>query len=113
MAVSTDYDYSRFTPLDNTGTAYNIFRSGFKNIRFALPVTQTLQIDESDIGNLAGLAFRIYGDTSLWRMILAYNGLNDPIQDMWPGMILQLPSKVAVISYINEQLRTQQQVITI
>jgi len=113
MAISTDYDYTRFTPLDNTGEQYNVFQSAYKNIRFALSTAKTLTVTEPDIGNLAGIAHREYGDTSLWRMILAFNGLNDPIQDMWPGQVLNLPSKSAVIAYLNEQIHTQQDTFTI
>lgn len=113
MTVSSDYDYSRFTPLDNTGEQYNVFASAYKNIRFALSTTQTLTVKDSDVGNLAGIAFRIYGDVSMWRMILAFNGLNDPLQDMWPGQVLNLPSKAAVIAYLNEQIHSQQQTLTI
>lgn len=113
MAVSADYDYSRFTKLDNTGTNYDVFRSAYKNIRFALPAVQTMVVREPDIGNLAGIAFRVYGDVSLWRMIMAFNGMQDPIQDMWPGQVLKFPAKAAVIQYLNSQLQSQQQTITI
>lgn len=106
--ISSDFDYTRFTPRDNTPDGWNLFRSAYKNIRFAIPIAQTLTVKESDIGNLAGIAFRTYGDVSLWRMILAYNGLQDPIQDMYPGQILNLPSKSSVISYLNAQLHSQQ-----
>jgi hypothetical protein len=111
--VSSDYDYSRFTPLDNTGTAYNFVKSAYKNIRFALPAVQTLVISDPDVGNLAGIAFRFYGDVSLWRMLLAYNGMQDPIQDMYPGQVLKLPAKAAVIQYLNSQLQSQQKTLTI
>lgn len=113
MAVSTDYDYTRFTKIDSSGESYDFLRSAYKNIRFALPTAQTLTVKEPDIGNLAGIAFRVYGDTSLWRMILAFNGLVDPIQDMWSGQVLNLPSKAAVIAYLNEQTQTQQETFTI
>lgn len=113
MPVSSDYDYTRFTPIDNSGEQYDIFKSAYKNIRFALSTTQTLTVKESDIGNLAGIAFRIYGDVSMWRMILSFNGLIDPIQDMWAGQVLNLPSKAAVIAYLNEQLHSKQQTLTI
>lgn len=113
MTVSSDYDYSRFTSLDNTGDAYNFVRSAYKNIRFAIPAVQTLVVKDPDVGNLAGIAFRVYGDVSLWRMILAYNGMQDPIQDMYPGQVLKLPAKTAVIQYLNSQLQSQQQTITI
>jgi hypothetical protein len=111
--ASTDYDYNRFTPLDNTGRQYDIFKSAFKNIRFAIPAVQSIVVTEPDIGNLAGLAFRYYSDVSMWRVILAFNGLQDPIQDMWPGQVLKLPAKTDVIQYLNAQLQTQSPAFTI
>lgn len=109
----TDFDYSRYTPLDNTFDNYDIFRSAYKNIRFAIPFTDTVTINQTDIANLAGLSFRVYGKTSLWRLILAYNGLQDPIQDMWAGQILKLPSLGSIISYLNEQLHSKQETFII
>lgn len=106
--ISSDFDYTRFTPRDNTPNGWNIFKSSYKNIRFAIPTSQTTTVNEEDIGNLAGLAFRIYGDVSLWRLILAFNGIQDPIQDMYPGQILKYPSKADIISYINAPVSSQQ-----
>lgn len=111
--IPSDYDYSRFTPIDSSGLSYDQFRSAYKNIRFAVPTSQTITVTESDIGNLAGIAFRVYGDVSMWRLILAYNGMQDPIQDMWPGQILRFPSKADVITYLNAQIYSQQQAFTI
>lgn len=111
--MSTDYNYNRFTPLDNTGDAYNVFRSAYKNIRFAMPTVGTEVITEPDMANFAGLAFRIYGDESLWRALLAFNGCQDPIQDLWPGMVLKYPSKSALIAYLNAQTQAQRTTITI
>lgn len=109
----TDFDYSRYTPLDNTFDNYDIFKSAYKNIRFALPATQQVTISEPDIANLAGLSYRLYGKTSLWRLLLAYNGLQDAVQDMWPGQILKAPSLGAIIAYLNSQLHNQQQTFVI
>jgi len=111
--MSQDFDYSKFTPLDNTLQQYNIFRSAYKNIRFALPVNETITVKEHDIGNLAGLAFKSYGDVSMWRVIQEYNGIQDPIQDMWAGQILKLPLKSAVIQYMNDQLHSKSQTFII
>jgi hypothetical protein len=113
MAVSSTFDYSNYSPLDNTLKRRSPFASAYKNLRYAMPVNDTLIVTESDIGNLAGIAFRIYQDTSLWRLILAYNGMQDPIQDMWPGQVLEFPSKSNVIQYLNSQLYSQNKTITI
>lgn len=113
MAVSSTFDYANYTPLDNTLKRRNIFASSYKNIRYAMPVNQTVVVTEADIGNLAGIAFRIYQDVSLWRFIMAYNGLQNPIQDMWPGQVLELPSKSNIIQYMNSQLYSKNKTITI
>lgn len=111
--MSTDYDFSRYTPVDNTGTSYSVFKGAYKNIRFALPMSTTHTVDESDMANLVGIAFRFYGDTSLWYMLLAYNGIQDQVQEVYPGLILQIPSKAAVIAYISAQQTNQKTTVTI
>jgi hypothetical protein len=111
--MSTDFDYSAHTPVDNTGSEYSIFRSGYKNIRFAMSPTGTYPINESDMANLPGIAFRLYGDVSLWRILLAYNGFEDAIQEVVPGVILQVPSKSDVIKYISAQQASQSASFTI
>lgn len=98
-----DYDYARYTPLDNTADAYSPQQSAYKNIRFALPVSQQITVDSTYAANLPGLAYALYGDTSLWRMILAYNGLQDPLSDVIAGQILSVPLKSDVIAYLSSQ----------
>lgn len=102
-----DYNWSRYTPLDNTDDAYSPSKSAYKNIRFALPVAQQVTINSVYAANLPGLANDVYGDTSLWRMILAYNGLQDAISDICVGKVLSLPAKADVISYLSSQQNNQ------
>jgi nucleoid-associated protein YgaU len=111
--MSNDYDYSRYTPVDNTGKAFTPFKSAYKNIRFALSVVGTYPVDESDMANLVGIAFKIYGDTSLWRMLLSFNGISNQVQDVYPGLILNYPSKSDVIAYLSKQQTNQTQTFTI
>lgn len=107
-----DFNYSRYTPLDNTGY-YDIFRSGYKNLRFNVQQTQQLQLDAGTAYNLPGLAYKLYGDTSLWRALLAYNGLSDPLTDIQPGVTLIIPTKADVVAYISRQTTNSLQTITI
>lgn len=105
--VSTDYDWGRYTPVDNTGTNRSVFKSAYKNIRFAIPFTSTYVITESDLANLAGMAYKLYADVSLWRVLLTYNGLQDPIQEVYPGMVLKVPAKADIIAYMSAQQNNQ------
>lgn len=111
--MKQDYDWSRHTPADNTGESYNISASAMKNIRFTVSAVQTYLISAADMANLPGIAYKIYGDTSLWRIIMAYNGFSDAIQDIQVGIILQLPAKAAIMDYVTKHQNQQQLQITI
>lgn len=109
---SGDYDYSRYTPFDNTGY-WDIFRSGFKNLRFNVQISQQIQLDATTAANLPGLAYSLYGDSSLWRVLLAFNGLTDPLSDVAVGIILQIPTKSQVIGYLSSQANNNPTTLTI
>lgn len=107
-----NYDFSKVTPIDNTGL-HSVFKSGYRNIRFALSPASTMTVTEADMSNLVGIAYRFYGDRSLWYMLLAYNGLQDPVQDVYPGLVLNMPSKSSVIAYLSAQQTTQTKALVI
>jgi hypothetical protein len=116
MAVagySGDYNYSKYTPLDNTGTQYDVFQSGYKNIRFNIQQTQQIQLDDSTAYNLPGICYQAYGDTSLWYGLMAYNGLSDPLTDIQPGIVLLIPPKSAIQAYISRQASSSASTITV
>ena len=107
-----NYDIANFTPLDNTGW-YDFFRSGYKNIRFNISSFQRTTLDGTTAYNLPGLVYNVYGDTSLWRALLAYNGLNDPLSDIYPGQILNLPDKATLVAYLANSISNNQSTITV
>jgi hypothetical protein len=110
---TADFDWSNYTPLDSTGNNYDKFKSAYKNVRFNVQPTTQIQLTATDMANLPGLAFRLFNDTSLWRALLAYNGLSDPLSDIAVGMVLMVPTKAALISYFSQQSTNQQTPVTI
>ena len=116
MAVngySGDFNFSKYTPLDNTSDAYDVFKSGYKNIRFNIQQTQQVQLDSSTAYNLPGLAYQLYGDTSLWYGLMLYNGLSDPLTDIQPGTVLLVPPKSSVLAYLSRQSSSSSNKVTI
>lgn len=101
--MSQTYDFSINTPVDNTYSNYNIFKSGIKNIKFIVAFSTTYTISEADMANLPGIAYNLYDDVSAWAIILRFNGLNDAIQDVYAGLVLNIPDKSSVIAYISQQ----------
>lgn len=111
--MSTDYNYSRYTPLDSTGLDYDVLKSAYKNLRFSLATTRKHSVTSADMANLPGIAHVYYGDVSLWRAIMTFNGLDDAIQDVYPGMQLNLFDKSALIDFISKQQKNTQLTLTI
>ncbi len=98
-----DFDWTRYTPITESRDDYDIFRSSYKNIRFSIRKFRVITLTEADAANLPGLAHRLYGDISLWRLLMAYNGLTDPIQDVYAGLEFKLPLKTEIIAYLDQQ----------
>jgi hypothetical protein len=108
-----DFDWSSYTPLDSTNTNYDIFASAYKNIRFAMQPQTQYQLTATDMANLPGLAFKFYGDTSLWRGLMAYNGISDPLSGVAVGITINVPARSDIISYLSQQTNTSGATITI
>lgn len=111
--MSVTYNYSKYTPVDSTRTELSIFKSAYANVRFALALDKIIVLREVDVADLPGLAFRHYGDVSLWRLLLAYNGMNDPLQDLYPGLRFRLPTKASITQYLSSQRNTRRERISI
>lgn len=79
----------------------DVFNAKFKNIRFNVPTESTIVLTAADEGNLPGLAHRLLGDKDLWWVLLEYNGLYDALSDVRAGNILKIPSRRALITYLE------------
>lgn len=104
--------YSEVTPvvqlLDNT-YEIDVLRSSYKNIRWSVKLDKFITIDAAYEANLPGLAFSYYGDQELWRAVLAYNGLSDPINDIVTGTVLAMPDRSSLdnlMAATNSNLNT-------
>lgn len=112
MDVSTDFNWSSYTPLDNTGQNYDLFKSAYKNIRFAIQPQTQYQLTATDLSNLPGLAYKFFGDVSLWRVLMAYNAISDPLSQVAVGMVLNIPARADVIAYLSKQSANASQTLT-
>lgn len=108
-----DFNWSRYSPIDNTGRQRSIFKSAYKNMRFILRPGRRITVTQKDIANLPGIAHREYGSVDLWRVILSYNAIKDPIQDIVPGTVLILPTKSSVISLMSQHQDNSRRAVTI
>jgi hypothetical protein len=80
---------------------HNIYDAKFKNIKFSLGAARLVVVDASTEANLPGLAEMYLGDQSLWWILLDFNGLVDPIQDIRSGARLLIPERRTVIAFLE------------
>lgn len=95
------------TYTSNTNYYYNPFRSAYKNIRYMLTTASTYTVTKSDMGRIAMISYIVYGTTTLWRVILEYNSITDPITQIYPGVILNIPDKSQAVAYLSNYQNTQ------
>lgn len=79
----------------------DIFSAKSKNMRFNVPTERSIVLNAADENNLPGLAHTHLGDKSLWWVLLEFNGLFDAIHDVKAGNVLKIPSRRALISYLE------------
>lgn len=56
-------------------------------------------VSASDVARPDTLSRRIFGSDGPWWMILKYNGIDDPWNELWPGQILKVPNQDTMQSY--------------
>ena len=95
------FDAVNFMRLTADRKDNSVFSARFKNMRFNVPTEQTIRLTSADEHNLPGLAFKYLGDVSLWWVLLEYNGLYDAISDVRAGLVLRIPSRTALITYLE------------
>jgi len=56
-------------------------------------------VTAQDVGRPDLMAQRILGTQELWWVLLKYNDIDDPWNELYPGQILKIPSVTSVQSY--------------
>lgn len=99
--MSSRFNSVNFMSLTSDGNDLSVFSAKFKNMRYNVPTERTLTLRPQDEANLPGLAEKYLGDRHLWWVLLEYNGLYDPIGEIKAGYVLRIPSRSALIAYLE------------
>jgi len=59
-------------------------------------------VTASDIGRIDMIAYRVYGDVSLWWAVAVYNRIANPLADLEIGQVLLLPNKNLIVRAIEQ-----------
>ena len=99
------YSIENFHTTDADGVP-DIFSAQYANLRFAVPASGEVLIDAQWESNLPGLAQRYLGTPYLWWVLLIYNGLEDSVTDVRPGIKLKIPDQNALLTYRRKNTTT-------
>lgn len=78
----------------------DIFDAAFKDMHLHVAASSTVVIDSTWEANLPGLAAEKLGDRFLWWALLMYNGIVDPVKEVFPGVVLRIPDPGQLKSYL-------------
>lgn len=79
----------------------NYLSAHYKNIRFRVPATQRYNVTAFDECNAPGIAYNVYGDKGYWWVVCQYAGINNPMTQFVPGLVLQLPSLADLNTFLT------------
>lgn len=102
--MSSSLTWSMCTPYYKEYSDYDSFHSLYRNLRYRVKSSSTYKVTAQDMANLPGISYAVYGTVDLWRVILEYNGLSDPLNDVYVGMTLNIPNKSEVASLLSAPL---------
>ncbi len=97
----SDFRRGNFIPLTADRMRLDFFNASYTDIKFALAPERHFVVTEGWEANLPGLADHLYGDINFWWILAQYNGIVDPITELKAGLVLGVPSKEDIITFLN------------
>lgn len=101
MATVLNINRTAYLAVGTVPQTLDYLSAKYLNIKFVVPAKNTLVVDQSDVANAPGIAFRFYGSADYWWVILLFNGILDPIEELTAGLVLQLPSLADINAFLS------------
>lgn len=76
--------------------------NGFNTHEFNLPPT-LYQVTESDIQRPDMICLKVYNSLDMWWLLMKYNKVEDIWNDLFVGMILEVPDKSELETYYRSR----------
>lgn len=104
MSALLNLNRSNYLSLGADRKSLDYLSAKYLNIRFSIPPERTFVVTNSSIANTFGLAYQLYGDKNYWWILALYNGIINPVTDLKPGDVLQLPSLTSINAFLTREL---------
>lgn len=103
MATVLNLNRSAYMTLGTDGKSLDYLSAKYLNIKFIVPAKLSYTVTQSSQNNAPGIAFDFYGSADYWWVILLFNGILDPVEDLTPGRVLQLPTLADINAFLSLQ----------
>ncbi len=84
----------------------------YLNIKFIVPARDSFVVTQAYEANAPGIAFDFYGSADYWWVVLLFNGIQDPVEELVAGKVLQLPGLADVNAFLSLK-ESQEQDLTV
>jgi hypothetical protein len=103
MALTYDprFNIENFLATTEDGSSLDLHSAKFRDLPMLVSSSRRVVIDSSTEANLPLLAHTYLGAKELWWAILMYNGMLDPITDVYIGRTVLIPSRTQMISLLE------------
>lgn len=106
MALDPRFNMSNFYSTTEDGQSLDLLGAKFNNLAMLIPSSRTIVVNSSAEANLPFLADKYMGTSSLFWAIAMFNGIIDPINDVYIGRRLLIPARSAIISLLEAGSRS-------
>ena len=94
----TDF-YNKVT---NSGiTEYDWLNNNISKFVTVYPVSY-YRVGEADIMRPDLISWRVYGTEAYWWLILSYNKVQDPLNELTVGQLLKIPNKIDIYEFYKK-----------
>ncbi len=73
----------------------------YLNIKFIVPARNSFVVTQAYEANAPGIAFDFYGSADYWWVILLFNGVVEPLEELVAGRVLQLPALADINAFLS------------
>lgn len=101
MLNDSRFTLTNFCSLTEDGAAIDLHSAKFRDIAMMVPSAHRIVIDSSTEANLPFLANKYLGSPALVWAIMMYNGIVDPINDVYIGRTILIPSRPGIVELLE------------
>jgi len=103
MAAFIDLNRATYLKPSISVDRLNYLSAKYKNIKYRVVPRQQYTVTIGDRANAPGLAHDFYGDKGYWWILCMFNGILNPISQIEPGTVLNLPSLTDINNFLTSQ----------